>query len=147
MKALLFKAVSVSTVGVIWLSDRLFAFVIWLLSWTSQLLRVAIANIGGFILKRGFPQQYAEVEGQIELESQQTELDLLASVSKLKEHALEIGEWTQQHSEAINAVGNALFNECDWDEDSVHQYMREVVESIPGLKYGVPDDPFDGLLE
>lgn len=147
MKALLFKATSVATVGAIWAFDRFFAFFIWLLSWTAQITRVVVANIGEFALQKGFPEQYAEVEAQIKLESQQTELNLLASVTKLKEHAISIGEWTEQHTEAINAVGNALFNDCDWDEEHVHQYLKEVVESIPGLQYHEPEDPFDGLID
>ena len=147
MKPALFRATSYATYALIWLSDRLFGLVIWLLSWAAHLSRVAIANIGKLALEKGFPEQYAEVEEQLSLESQQTELDLLASVTKLKEHAISIGEWTDQHTEAINAVGNALLNDCDWDEEHIHQYMRGVIESVPGLQYGEPEDPFDGLVD
>lgn len=147
MKSALFRATSYVTYGLIWLSDRLFGAAIWLLSWAAQFSRVSIANIGNLVLEKGFPEQYAEMKAQLSLESQQTELNLLASASKLKEHAISIGEWTDQHTEAINAVGNALLNDCDWDEEHVHQYMREVVESVPGLQYGKPEDPFDGLID
>ncbi len=147
MKSLLFRALSLATVGAVWVSDHAFAAILWAITAVAQLVRVAVASAGNYLLQKLCPEQYAEVQGQIELEDQQTELDLLASVTKLKEHALETGEWTESHTEAIEAIGQALFHDCDWEEEHVHQYLKEVVESIPGLEYGVPEDPFDGLLD
>ena len=56
----------------------------------------------------------------------------------MRDHAKDMGDWTEQHSDALEAVGNALLNECDWEEESVHQYLKQIVESIEGLEYG-PD--------
>ena len=82
------------------------------------------------------PEQLNEVQRQIEFEAQQAELKLLSSASELKEHAVDTGEWTESHTEALNAIGNALLNDCNWEEQHVHDYLRRVVESEPGLQYG-----------
>ncbi len=147
MKNTLFHIISWSTYALIVASDKIAAALIWLIAWASGITRWLIANGGQALMRKLTPEQFEAVQAQMQLQSQQTELELLASVSKLKEHAIETGDWTDDHTEAINAVGNALLNECDWDEEHVHQYLKEVVESIPGLQYGTPEDPFDGPLD
>lgn len=75
------------------------------------------------------------------------ELEILGAVTAVKEDALDKKKWTEQHSMALNVLGNRLFNECDWDEERIHDYMRRVVESIPGLGYAVgsQDDDDDSI--
>lgn len=72
-----------------------------------------------------------------------TELEILMMVSKVKEDALNIGFWRENHSMALNELGSRLYNECDWEEEDIHRYMRMVVESIPGLTYATSDDADD----
>lgn len=139
MKPILFRVLSVTTYSLIWLNDRIAAVLIWALAWTSAGSKWLIANIGRQLMKLLTPDQLAEVEGQLELETQQTELELLATASQLKEHAVENEDWTDQHTEALNAIANALLNECDWEEEAVHGWMRRMVESVPGLMYGEGD--------
>lgn len=69
-----------------------------------------------------------------------TELEILMMVSKVKEDALNIGFWLDNHSMALNELGSRLYNECEWEEEDIHRYMRMVVESIPGLTYATSDD-------
>jgi hypothetical protein len=118
-----------------------------LILFVCQALKVALANLAMFLLRRLDPAKMEEIEAGIELTKQQTELQLLDSASKLRDHALEEGEWTESHSEAIYAIANALGSECGWDEEHVDTYIREIVESIPGLTYGDDeDDDEDDLL-
>jgi predicted transcriptional regulator len=65
------------------------------------------------------------------------ELKLLTGASQVRDHAREMGDWTEQHSDAIEAIGEALVGELGWEEGHVHQYLREIVESIDGLEYDV----------
>ena len=85
-----------------------------------------------------------EVEEQAVMESEakavNDELSLLTTAGKIRDHAQEHGDWTEYHTEALNQIGEALLNECGWEENAVHQYLRQVVESIEGLEYGVSDD-------
>jgi len=61
------------------------------------------------------------------------ELKLMESSYKVRDHAKETGDWTDHHTEAIEAIGNALLLDIGWDERSVQQHMKSVVESIDGL--------------
>ena len=51
--------------------------------------------------------------GQDNVGKQQTELKLLGAASHVKEHAETTGNWTDSHSDALEAIGNALLNECE----------------------------------
>ena len=74
-----------------------------------------------------------------ELQQQSMELRLLASASQVRDHAKETDDWTDRHTEALNAIGDALIVEAGWEEESVHRYLKEVVESIDGLEYGTEE--------
>ena len=69
-------------------------------------------------------------------EQHTVELGLLASAYKIRDHAQATGDWTEGHTDAINAVGEALVVESGWAEEATHTYLRSIVESIDGLQYG-----------
>ena len=80
-------------------------------------------------------EQIANDGAANELSLQQTELNLLHSASQVRDHAKETGDWTAQHTEAINAIADSLVSEFGWEEGYVNQYLKEVVESIDGLEF------------
>lgn len=145
MKKRLFDFVAWSTATSIWFTDIGVQAFLWL----ADLSKVLLAKGGIFLLNLIdadlFAEKVAEEEAQKELERMNSELELMSNATKLKEHALETGDWTDQHTIAIEAIGNALLNECDWEEEDVHRYLREVVETDTGLSYGIgaeeDDDP------
>ena len=140
MKPLLYKVISGTTYGILWCVDRLAYALCWVIGFVARMTKWAVANVGQFLMKILTPNQFQEAVEQLELEAQQSELELLTSASELKEHALELGQWTSSHTEALETIGNALMNECNWEEQNVHDWMRRMVESI-GLTYetGDPD--------
>lgn len=69
-----------------------------------------------------------------------TELEILMNVTRVKEDALERMSWTTNHSVALNELSSQLYNECNWDRVRIHDYMRAIVESIPGLSYVAAED-------
>ena len=75
-------------------------------------------------------------EAAAELHLQGLELKLLGAAQQVRDHAKETGDWTDNHTDAINAVGEALVVEAGWQEENVHVYLKEIVESIEGLEYG-----------
>jgi hypothetical protein len=122
---------------------RLFAFQIAAVQWVSNLLLSVLGNVGYFFMKLvdserlGVYNAVLDSEGKPnELEQQNMELRLLASASQVRDHAKETDDWTDRHTEALNAIGDALIVEAGWEEDSVHRYLKELVESIDGLEYG-----------
>lgn len=101
-----------------------------------------VAKAGYFLMRVLYSDLLEETEQQMALQTQTMELTLLAKATELKEHAVEIGDWTEHHTLALNAIGKALVEDCQWEEVHVHAYLKNVVESVPGLYYqaGEEDD-------
>lgn len=120
------------------------AAIINLITAFSDFAKVVVAKTGWFLMglvdreKIKAYNEYVEAasapQEENQLQSQQTELNLLSAASQVRDHAKANGEWTDSHSEAIEAVGNSLLD-LGWEEGHVHQYLKQVVESIDGLTY------------
>ena len=139
MKKRLFDFVAWSTATSIWLTDIGVQVFLWLASLSKVLLAKGGILLLNLIDADLFAEKVAEEEAQQEIIGHV--MDRVFG----KEHALETGDWTDQHTIAIEAIGNALLNECNWEEEDVHRYLREVVETDTGLSYGIgaeeDDDP------
>jgi hypothetical protein len=72
-----------------------------------------------------------------------TELEILMAVSKIKEDALSKKKWTNYHTATLTELSQQLYDNCNWDEDKIHGYIKNIVESIPGLTYIVGDEDDD----
>ena len=124
------------------------AWLIWLITFVNTVSLRVVGNIGYFLMNlidkkkvEVYSQLVDSIEqpGMTELESQAMELRLLASANQVRDHAKETEDWTDRHTEALNAIGDALVSEAGWQEDSVHQYLKSLVESIDGLEYGTEE--------
>lgn len=115
------------------------AIQMWLVNWMKR--GVAALGVLGMRLADNKRFEYSmrqAEEAQQEAVSGRT-LALMSTAVKLRDHAIELGDWTEQHTEAINVVGEALIVEAGWQEEAVHNYLRGVVESIEGLEYGLDE--------
>lgn len=94
-------------------------------------------------------ERFENLEAYYSQKDMHIELKTLNSLMILKEDAIAQKRWTGAHTEALQMLGNTLINECDWEENRMHAYMRSVVESIPGLHYvsGMDDDDDDDSVE
>ena len=127
---------------------RVFGGLIRAVKWISGLLLVILGNAGHFFMNAIDSQRLGvytsiletdEQEQGSELQKQSLELRLLASASQVRDHAKETDDWTDRHTEALNAIGDALISEAGWKEENVHHYLKGVVESIDGLEYGTEE--------
>lgn len=124
------------------------ASLIWLITFVNAVSLRVVGTIG-YALMNLIDKQRVEMYSKIihgieqpgmsELESQAMELRLLASANQVRDHAKETDDWTDRHTEALNAIGDALIVEAGWEEESVHQYLKSLVESIDGLQYGTEE--------
>ena len=111
----------------------------------SNVVLTSLGSVGYFLLRlidknrlagyQALLQQTEEPE-VTDLQTQQTELNLLSTAAQLRDHARENGGWGPDHEYALNAIGDALLNQLFWEEEAVHQYLKEIVESIDGYEYG-----------
>lgn len=119
-------------------------------SWASNLIESLAVKVTKFLGRLGYAgmklidedrlKVYEEMNDPAkvdELQKQGLELKLLGAAQQVRDHAIQIDDWTEQHTDALNAVGDALIIEAGWKEDSVHAYLKELVESIDGLEYDV----------
>ncbi len=134
MKNFLFQAVAQVSAFFIQLNLRVAT---GLNSWIGQVGYALMVLIDKKRL--GIYEQMANPETINELTIQQTELNLLNSASQVRDHAKETGDWSPQHTEAINAIADSLVLEFGWEEGHVNRYLKEVVESIEGLEFDLED--------
>lgn len=125
------------------ITAQFFALQIALIQNISYILLTIVGNIGYFFMnlidskRLGIYNNMIESqENTSELQQQSTELQLLGSALQVRDHAKDNEDWTDRHTEALNAIGDALIAEAGWQEESVHAYLRDLVESIEGLQYG-----------
>ena len=122
------------------------AGLIGLIHFVANTMTSIIGSIGGFLMGVIDRQRLDIYDTLIrasqepsDLQMQSMELRLLASASQVRDHAKETDDWTDRHTEAINAIGEALIVEAGWEVDHVDRYLKELVESIDGLEYGNED--------
>ena len=146
MRQFLFSAVVRATELSIRLSDWIFAIPTWVILNLGLFSRSTVARIGLLFMNIIDREQVVaanEADSPEQLHSHQTELALLSAASQIRDHYLETGDWTQDHTNALEAVSNKLLNDCGWEEDDIHAYMRRVVEADgTGLSYDLDDDPW-----
>jgi hypothetical protein len=121
--------------------------VIQILVFAAQAAQWLISNVAMLLLARISPADHQAALAEMEEEARQLEIKLMAKVIKIRDHAKETEDWTEDHSAAIAAIATALVESCGWDEMAAHRYMKDVVDKIPGLEYQIPDeddedDPF-----
>jgi hypothetical protein len=123
--------------------EILTSFLIDILTSVSDWFIFCIASI--FKLALWFVDQERTDHAQhvVDQTSLNTELEILMNVTRVKEDALEKMSWTTHHSLALNELSSQLYNQCNWDRVRIHDYMRAIVESIPGLSYVATEEDED----
>lgn len=116
------------------------SFLIGLITFACNLFIEYTVNIFKFLLYVIDKERIDHAEQVVQQMSINNELQILMNVTKVKEDALTRKVWTSDHSIALNELSSQLFNECDWEKERIHDYMRSIVESIPGLSYVAADD-------
>ena len=142
MRRALFKAYAAIAAYYILFCNQLTSWICRALFWVNSFQRELIAAFNFKMLRFIHPESLREAEEKI-LQAQQAEedemtsieLQLLVSAQNIRDHAKDGNFWTDQHSEALELVSEALIETCGWDPDSVNQYMQEVVETIDDIEW------------
>lgn len=139
MKNFLYSSIATVSGFQILALDWIHSKVIFVNIFLYGLIRTVMAKTSLFLLNLIDREQTERAQTSLtsveDLKLQQLELRLLGAASQVRDHAEASDDWSDDHTEAISAIGDALLNEVGWEEESIHQYLREVVESIDGLVY------------
>lgn len=103
-----------------------------------------INAIGSYLMQIIDKDRYDHAKSTLSQLPELKELQLLMAASKVKDDAIKNKLWTISHTIAMNRIGNALHAQCRWEPARIHQYLKEVVESVPGMVYMGGDDFDDG---
>lgn len=60
-----------------------------------------------------------------------SELQTLTNIEQVKNDAISIGEWNEDHEVKLNFFGNILCNEHDWEVEQVERYLHAVINEGP----------------
>jgi hypothetical protein len=140
MKNLLFKAIGSTSASLIQfnigIGTAIASAIALLFNSTSKAISIA-ARYMMRALDAELYDYYASVVGQ---QHELNELNLMMAARNIKEDAMRLKAWTTAHSIAINNIAMALHRNCGWEPPRIHHYLKEVVESIPGMMYSAGDD-------
>jgi hypothetical protein len=60
-----------------------------------------------------------------------SELQTLTNIEQVKNDAIKIGEWNEDHETSLNFLGNILCNEHDWEVEQVERYLHDIIAAGP----------------
>jgi hypothetical protein len=140
MKQLLFKTTAVVIGSLISANTSIGNAITSVVAFAFNAVNEVLRGIGKRLMGFIDSERFQHVELTTDQYSELAELNLLMAANKVKEDALRSRTWTMMHTMAINKIGSALYSNCGWDPPRIHGYLRQVIESIPGMVYCAGDD-------
>jgi hypothetical protein len=140
MKKILFRSIASFTGLLIAFNLGVGTFITSTIAKSFNLLNRLISGSAKFFLHAIDKKQYEYDSALANQKDELGELDLMIAAHKVKEDAMRRRMWTMMHTIAINKIGSGLHTDYDWEVPRVHQYLRDIVESIPGMVYCNGDD-------
>lgn len=133
MKDFLFDTISNVSVASIKASDWIGSILIQLIVVISGLHRAAIGKFCASALNLTDKDRLDKAVAELEAKAADMELKVLAAGIRIRDHAISSEGWTHSHTEAIEAVGNTLINQFQWDQQAAHEWIQRVVDEVPGV--------------
>lgn len=140
MRQVAFKTIGSVSASMVQLNLAIGNAITSLIAWGFNQVNVVIAATARYLMRSLDEERFDYYTSLLSQQSELSELQLLMAARKIKEDALKGRVWTAMHTIAINKIAGALHYDCGWEPPRIHQYLREVVESIPGMVYGTGDD-------
>jgi hypothetical protein len=140
MKQLLFKTTAVVIGSLISANTSIGNAITTVVAFVFNAVNEVLRGAGKRLMNTIDSERLQHVELTTDQYSELAELNLLMAANKVKEDALRGRTWTVMHTMAMNRIGTALHNNCGWDPPRIHGYLRQVVESIPGMVYCAGDE-------
>jgi hypothetical protein len=140
MKQLLFKTTAVVIGSLISANTSIGNAITTVVAFVFNAVNEVLRGAGKKLMNAIDSERFQHIELTTDQYSELTELNLLMAANKVKEDALRGRTWTVMHTMAMNRIGTALHNNCGWEPPRIHGYLRQVVESIPGMVYCAGDE-------
>ena len=100
----------------------------------SELLIAIVTALSNSTLKIIDKDRMLHAESTVEQYDAISELQTLNNIEEVKNDALNIGEWNEDHEVRLNFFGNILCNEHDWEVEQVERYLYDVLAAGPSIE-------------
>lgn len=140
MKQLLFRSIGTTISSLISANTSIGNTIIALVALVFNAINEVLRTVGKWLMRYIDSERLEHIELAQDQYDDLTELNLLMQASRVKEDAMRSRVWTMMHTMAINKIGSALHNNCGWEPVRIHGYLRQVIESIPGMVYSSDDE-------
>lgn len=140
MKQLLFKTTAIVIGSLISANTSIGNAITTVIAFAFNATNEVLRAVGKWLMNQIDSERLEHIEITQDQSEELTELNLLMQVNRVKEDALRARVWTMMHTMAMNKIGTALHNNCGWEPARIHGYLRQVIESIPGMVYSAGDE-------
>lgn len=103
------------------LSQAITGFANWLVFVNSE--------TGCFILKLLDKKRMEHVISIMEQQEELSELGILNQMTKVIEDAISKGGWDEDDESHLNVMANILYNEHDWEEERIQEYVGTMIDN------------------
>lgn len=90
-------------------------------------------RLGWIVLSFVDKQRMQHAQVAVEQEEEISELNILFTITQVRNNAMKSGRWNEEHEDQLNFLGNVLANEHDWEVEDVERYLHEVIATGPAL--------------
>ena len=140
MKPILFKTIGSVSASLVQLNLAIGNALASCVAWAFNSVNNGIRWVAQTLMKAIDEERYNYFSSLVSQQNELGELQLMMAANQVKEDALKGRAWTMMHTIAINRIAGALHGSYGWEPPRIHQYLRDVVESIPGMVYSAGDD-------
>ena len=111
----------------------LHSIVIFAVKDVANMLIAIVINGSTMLLKIIDSERMEHAEEAVDQEESITELKILQDISSVRDDAIQCNEWNEDHEEHLSFLASLLYNQHDWDEDQISDYIRTVVATGPAM--------------
>lgn len=99
----------------------------------SELSIAVVTAISNSILKIIDKDRMNHAESTVDQYETISELQTLTNIEQVKNDAIRINEWNEDHENHLNFFGNILCNEHGWEVEQVERYLHSVIAQGPSI--------------
>ena len=111
----------------------LHSIVIFAVKDVANMLIAIVINGSTMLLKIIDSERMEHAEEAVDQEESITELKILQDISSVRDDAIQCNEWNEDHEEHLSFLASLLYNQHDWDEDQISDYIKTVVATGPAM--------------
>ena len=100
---------------------------------TTEMLACIANTFTSYVLKIIDRDRMEHAASAVEQHQEILELQVLYNIFEVRNEAVRLGQWNEDHEGKLNFLGNLLCNEYDWEVEQVERYLYEVIETGPAV--------------